>query len=249
MRPGSRSASPAWNAPGPGNPCDRPGRPAGPARSAGRGVAAARGRPGPGPLDELAARQDRRLTPGERARLRELTAELERLDKLVESTPKNLDQAERARRFEDLKRQRELASIALGEFQTKLVADYGPLAGQVATLNEIQAALPADAALVAWVDIKPQGPNAADPDGEHWGVVVRSGASRPGSRSRDRSGRVVDRRRHGLAEPGPGRAAEAAGRRLGRPAAPGREVTRAAPRAVGQGSGRTRPRACRRPGG
>jgi tetratricopeptide (TPR) repeat protein len=114
---------------------------------------------GRGLLDELAAR-DQRLKPGERASLRELIAELERLDKLVESTPKNLDQAERARRFEDLKRQRALASIALGEFQTKLVADYGPLAGQVATLNEIQAALPADTALVAWVDIKPTGPLA-----------------------------------------------------------------------------------------
>ena len=129
---------------------------------------------GRGLLDELAARQDRRLAPAERARLRELTAELERLDKLVETTPKDLDQAERAKRFEDLKRQRELASIALGEFQTKLVQDHGPLAGQVARLNEIQAALPADAALVAWVDIPPAGPNAADPDGEHWGVVVRS---------------------------------------------------------------------------
>ena len=129
---------------------------------------------GRGLLDELAARQDRRLAPAERARLRELTAELERLDKLVETTPKDLDQAERAKRFEELKRQRELASIALGEFQTKLVRDHGPLAGQVARLNEIQAALPADAALVAWVDIPPAGPNAADPDGEHWGVVVRS---------------------------------------------------------------------------
>ena len=129
---------------------------------------------GRGLLDELAARQDQRLAPAERARLRELTAALERLDKLVESTPKDLDQAERAKRFEDLKRQRELASIALGEFQTKLVQDHEALAGEVATLNEIQAALPADAALVAWVDIPPAGPNAADPDGEHWGVVVRS---------------------------------------------------------------------------
>ncbi|MFI5455328.1 MAG: tetratricopeptide repeat protein [Isosphaerales bacterium] len=129
---------------------------------------------GRGLLDELAARQDRRLAPGQRARLRELTAELERLDKLVESTPKKLDQVERAKRFAELKRQRELASIALGEFQTKLVEDHGPLAGQVARLNEIQAALPADAALVAWVDIPPAGPNAADPDGERWGVVVRS---------------------------------------------------------------------------
>jgi len=129
---------------------------------------------GRGLLDELAARQDRRLAPADRARLREVTTELERLDKVVESTPKGLDQAERAKRFTELQRQRELASIALGEFQTKLVHDYGPLAGQVAKLNEIQSVLPADAALVAWVDIPPVGPNAADPDGEHWGVVVRS---------------------------------------------------------------------------
>ncbi len=92
----------------------------------------------------------------------------------MEATPKGLDQAERAKRFEELKHQRELASIALGEFQTKLVRNHEALAGDVARLNEIQAALPANAALVAWVDIPPAGPNAADPDGEHWGVVVRS---------------------------------------------------------------------------
>src|SRR6202040_4015909 len=107
-------------------------------------------------------------------RLRELTAELERLDKFVESTPKDLDQAERAKRFSALKPQRERASTPLGEFQTKLVQDHKALAGPVARLDEIQAALPADAALVAWVDIPPAGPSAADPDGEHWGVVVRS---------------------------------------------------------------------------
>ena len=129
---------------------------------------------GRGLLDELAARQDLRLKPAERERVRELTTELENLDKLVDTTPHDLDQAERAKRFEDLNRQRELASIALGEFQTKLVQDYKALAGEVARLSEIQAALPPDAALVAWVDIAPAGPNAADPDGEHWGVVVRS---------------------------------------------------------------------------
>ncbi len=129
---------------------------------------------GRGLLDELAAREDLRLTPAERARLHDLTTALQRLDELVEISPKDLDQAERTKQFEELKRQRELASIGLGEFQTKLVQNYGPLAGQVARLNEIQAALPADAALVAWVDIPPVGSNAADPDGEHWGVVVRA---------------------------------------------------------------------------
>jgi tetratricopeptide (TPR) repeat protein len=129
---------------------------------------------GRGLLDELAARRDRRLAPAERTRLRELIAELERLDRLVETTPQGLDQAERAKRFEDLKRRRERASIALGEFRAKLAQEHGPLAGPVATLSEIQAALPAEAALVAWVDLPPAGPNAADPDGEHWGVVLRS---------------------------------------------------------------------------
>jgi CHAT domain-containing protein/tetratricopeptide (TPR) repeat protein len=129
---------------------------------------------GRGLLDELAARQDRRLSAAERDRIRALAAELERLDKLVEITPNDLGKAERARAFEDLKHQRELAGIALGEFLTKLVQDHGPLAGQISTLKEIQAALPADAALIGWVDLAPSGPNAADPDGEHWGVVVRS---------------------------------------------------------------------------
>ena len=174
MQPGSRSRLPGWSA-----------RRLESVRPALTAVLARLGQPaeawqtleeelGRGLLDELAARQDQRLAPAERARLHELTAGLERLDKLVETTPKGLDQAERAKRFAELKRQGELASIALGEFQTKLVQEYGALAGQVARLNEIQAVLPADTALVAWVDMAPEGPNAADPDGEHWAVVVRS---------------------------------------------------------------------------
>jgi hypothetical protein len=129
---------------------------------------------GRGLPDDLAAGADRRLAPGERARLRELTSELEKLDKLVESTAKGLDQAPRAKLCEDLKRQRVLASIALGDVRTRLVQDHGTLAGQVAGLGEIQAALAADAALVTWVDIAAAGPNAADPDGEHWELVVGS---------------------------------------------------------------------------
>src|SRR5207237_1393298 len=44
----------------------------------------------------------------------------------------------------------------------------------ITNLKGIQAALAAEAALVAWVDLPPVGPHAADPHGEHWGVVVRS---------------------------------------------------------------------------
>jgi tetratricopeptide (TPR) repeat protein len=129
---------------------------------------------GRGLLDELDARREQRLAPAERARLRDLTAALEQLDRLVETMPQGLDQVERVKRFEDLRRRRQRASIALGEFQAQLVQEHGPWAGQVARLNEIQAALPADAALLTWVDLPPVGPDTADPDGEHWGVVVRS---------------------------------------------------------------------------
>ena len=192
---------------------------------------------GRGLLDELAARQDRRLAPAERDSLRKLTAELERLDRLVETTPKDLGKAERAKRFEELKNQRELASIALGEFQTKLVQDHDALAGQAASLSEIQAALPADAALVAWVDIPPAGPNAADPDGEHWGVVVRSrgtpawvaiaGAGPDGSWTEDDialAGRLRTELR---------KLPAASATRL---AASARKVTHPAPRAAGHGA-------------
>jgi tetratricopeptide (TPR) repeat protein len=129
---------------------------------------------GRGLLDELAARRDRRLTSAERGRLQELTRELEQLDRLVEAIPRDRDQAGRTERFEALKRRRAQASIALGEFQARLVEHYGPLAGKVARRDAIQTALPGDAALVAWVDLQPAGRNEADPDGAHWGVVVRA---------------------------------------------------------------------------
>ena len=81
---------------------------------------------GRGLLDDLAARQDRRLAPADQARLHELTAELDRLDTLMEATPDKLDQAARAKRFEELKHRRDLASIALGEYLSRLMQDQGP---------------------------------------------------------------------------------------------------------------------------
>jgi tetratricopeptide (TPR) repeat protein len=129
---------------------------------------------GRGLLDELAARQDQQLTPQERSEIQQRIRELERLDRLFEAPMEKLDQAERRKRLEELRRQRERAQIALGELHSQLAARYGPRAGQVAALPEIQAALPAEAALLAWVDLQPPGPDAADPGGEHWAVVVRA---------------------------------------------------------------------------
>ena len=62
----------------------------------------------------------------------------------------------------------------MGEFQTKLVQEYGPLAGKVARLHEIQARCP---------PMSPWSPGSTShrwdrtrliPTASHWGVVVRS---------------------------------------------------------------------------
>src|SRR5262249_10519655 len=129
---------------------------------------------GRGLLDELAARRDQRLAPQERDQLRALVAELEQLDRLFEAPTPRLDQADRRKRLEELRQRRDPARIALGELQSRLARAHGPLGGRVAGLDEVPAALPADAALIAWVDREPAGPGSADPDGEHWGAVVRA---------------------------------------------------------------------------
>ena len=102
-RQGSASPSLAWNAPEQVSQAPLLGRRSGPAGQPAEAWQTLEEDLGRGLLDELAARQDRRLTLAERDRFRDLTAELERLDKLVESTPKNLNQVEHAKRFEDLK--------------------------------------------------------------------------------------------------------------------------------------------------
>src|SRR5262249_59685751 len=106
---------------------------------------------GRGLLDELAARRDQRLSPQERDQLGQLVVELEQLDRLFEAPMPKLDQAERVRRLEELRRRRDRAQIALGDLRSRLAASYGPSAGRVAGLSNIQAAPPADAALVACV--------------------------------------------------------------------------------------------------
>ena len=117
----------------------------------------------------------------ERTRLGELTARLESLDRLAEAPTPELGGADRAAHLKELRLQRDQARIALGEFQSTLLKSHGALAGRVARLPEAQATLPADSALVAWVDVEARGPNAAVPDGEHWGVAVRHRGRRPGS--------------------------------------------------------------------
>jgi CHAT domain-containing protein/tetratricopeptide (TPR) repeat protein len=127
---------------------------------------------GRGLLDELAARENDRLTTQERSQLSRLRGELERLDRFLEAPLAKLAGTERQKQLDVMREQRDRAQIALDELRAQLVRKYGPIAGQVASLAEIQPVLSADAALVTWVDIVP--PGRSVDFSEHWGVVVRA---------------------------------------------------------------------------
>src|SRR5262249_39241860 len=73
----------------------------------------------------------------------------------------------------ELARQRNQRQLELSQLRAKLTRKYGVAGGQVYDLARIQSHLPADAALVTWVDYDGQ-PKGHDPNGEHWTSVVRS---------------------------------------------------------------------------
>jgi tetratricopeptide (TPR) repeat protein len=125
-----------------------------------------------GTWDDLSARL--RRPPAEQARQTDLVNRLNRLDQLVEHTLAAQEPtAEQKKRREDLLSQHRQVRQELDAFARHLEQAYGPAAGQVFDRAQIQATLPADVALVGWLDL-PGNPKAADRDGEHWAVVLRS---------------------------------------------------------------------------
>jgi tetratricopeptide (TPR) repeat protein len=122
--------------------------------------------------DDLSARLRRPAT--DLARQTELVRQLERLDQLLaqhlairEPTPAQKEQRD-ALLDRRLKTQEQLT-----HFAHDLEEKYGPVEGKVFDRETIQAALPANAALIAWIDV-PATPKAADPNGEHWAILLRS---------------------------------------------------------------------------
>jgi tetratricopeptide (TPR) repeat protein len=128
---------------------------------------------GRGAWDDLSARL--RRTPAEQLRQAELTARLERLDLLLaQLSSRDKLTAEQKKQREDLLDRRLQAQAELSRFGHDLESKYGPVAGKVFERKQIQATLPADTAMLCWIDLAPAGPRAADPDGEHWAVLLRS---------------------------------------------------------------------------
>jgi CHAT domain-containing protein/serine/threonine protein kinase len=124
-----------------------------------------------GLLDDMVVRP---LTDDERARQQQLVRELDRLDEQIAGLLAPKATSDRAKaEAEKLRKQRDEAQGRLARLQAELAARYGPAAGKMSELAEIQKALPSDAALVTWLDIAGD-PTFKDPSGEHWACVVRS---------------------------------------------------------------------------
>jgi CHAT domain-containing protein/tetratricopeptide (TPR) repeat protein len=124
-----------------------------------------------GTWDDVSAR--RRRSPAEQDRQTALAQELDRIDKLLARVLTGKATVELEKQRQDLLDRRRELQDQLHKFARELEKKYGPVAGQVFDLATIQKALPADAALLGWVDVSGQ-PKAADPSGEHWALLLRS---------------------------------------------------------------------------
>ena len=106
-------------------------------------------------LDEVAGRASRPLTADERAREADLYRKSQALDERIGQLAgkQALSQDDEAN-LERLRKQAGELRRQLLEFQEQLEQKYGPAAGRPATLEEVQASIPDDAALIGWVDTK-----------------------------------------------------------------------------------------------
>ncbi len=125
-----------------------------------------------GLFDDLAARR-RPLTLDERRGHDELIARLDRLDNQIGArTGAEAPTKDQRKQLEELKSQRLELQGRLVQLEAELIQKYKATAGAVYALDQIQAQLPADAALVGWLALETM-PNTADPRGDHWACIVR----------------------------------------------------------------------------
>jgi CHAT domain-containing protein/tetratricopeptide (TPR) repeat protein len=126
-----------------------------------------------GLFDDLAARGARPLSEQERRREQGLIGKVQLLDKQIAALLqlKEVTAAHRQQR-EKFQKERDAVLVELTQFEAESARNHGPAAGQVYSLADIQKHIPADAALVGWLDIRGER-KAADPNGEHWACIVR----------------------------------------------------------------------------
>jgi CHAT domain-containing protein/tetratricopeptide (TPR) repeat protein len=116
----------------------------------------------------------RALNPAELHREGELLSRVQRLeDPLIKRALVPDSDPLFRQEWDALVEKRQAAQSNLDALEMALDQKYGAAVGQPMDLAEIQHRLPADAALVAWIDMDAAA-GAANPGGEHWACVVRS---------------------------------------------------------------------------
>jgi CHAT domain-containing protein len=120
-------------------------------------------------MDELRIRQQRLLTEDEAARLQRLKAELDGTEALDQRLSQLRGGAhELPARLEEVAQKKVRLQLEIAEFNKQVARKHDQwLTGTAYNLHRIQTHLPADSALVAWLD------EQTGTLSEHWAVVVR----------------------------------------------------------------------------
>jgi hypothetical protein len=117
-----------------------------------------------GLLDDLSARQLRPLTREQHLREDDLSGRLQRQDeRITRLAAKAKRTQEEDRQLDALRSERSALRGQWVEFQNELDREYPASTGKPSTLEEVQKALPDDAVLLGWLDVKPH----------HWACMVR----------------------------------------------------------------------------
>jgi len=123
--------------------------------------------------DDVSMRAGRRLSDEDRAKENSLVAKLRRLDEGISALSAATRPTEQQRqRLQQLSSEREATQASYSRLQRALAKTYGVAGGQLYDLEQIQASLAPDEALVAWLDVTPA---ASIPGGQpaRWACVVR----------------------------------------------------------------------------
>jgi tetratricopeptide (TPR) repeat protein len=123
---------------------------------------------GRGLLDDLSARQLRPMTAEQRDKEGNLVGEIQQLEEQIGSLSREARSSGQSR-LEYLRRQRDTLRGQLAELGQAIDAQHGAFGDKRASLEEIQAMLPPDAALIGWVDEEWKWTSIAS---EHWACLV-----------------------------------------------------------------------------
>ena len=151
-----------------------------------------------GLLDDLSARLLRPLTPDQDRREADLAGQLQRLDERITRLAANDRRTQdEDRQLDALRNQQSVLRGQWVEFQNALDRQYQAYAGKPSTLEEIQKALPDDAALVGWLDIRspalglPGPPRRRHRSGSRRPAAAPKGSGPPRTIERDRDCQIA----------------------------------------------------------